>query len=334
MKKYLFYILLSFIMIFSFSNSVSAEVRQGKHMVGYCTYSATKIYSKYNSNIRISIYSDDSITIEQSNNLQTYNYIDISINLVKNLILSKYNNEECYDKFSISLSDGHGVINLGSIVNDNVAIYTLTDKKFNMDNIIESNITDLGDDNFSITCKYPAYLDANTYYNTIEYNSSTKECSMVTNTYDTDIGYVVTMNEKCSADIIDYFNENKKCMEGFEYGKKASYVGSDEYQEKYEKRGDDSAGFDVKTCEGLIGDNTLILLRKFRNLIMIIGPILALVLGTYDLVVAMANGEEEAKKKGMKKMKGRLIAAALLLLVPYILDLLLNIINTAGKSCV
>ena len=103
-----------------------------------------------------------------------------------------------------------------------------------------------------------------------------------------------------------------------------------------EAREADQEGTDVSGCEGLIGPNVLGFLKLIRNFIMIAGPILALVLGTYDLVVALAGGDDEAKKKGIKKMKGRLIAAVLLLLIPYILVLILNIINNSSidPSCI
>ena len=93
-------------------------------------------------------------------------------------------------------------------------------------------------------------------------------------------------------------------------------------------------GHIINDCKGLIGNNTLKMLNLFLNFLMIIGPIIALVLGTYDLIVALANGEEDAKKKGIKKMKNRLIAAALLLLVPYIIKLILNIAGRGGTDCI
>ena len=99
-------------------------------------------------------------------------------------------------------------------------------------------------------------------------------------------------------------------------------------REKYEQ------GRKIEDCKGLIGDNTLKLLNLVLNFLMIIGPIIALVLGTYDLIVALANGEEDAKKKGIKKMKNRLVAAALLLLLPYIVKLILNIAGRGGSDCI
>ena len=111
---------------------------------------------------------------------------------------------------------------------------------------------------------------------------------------------------------------------------------SEVIEEKREakQREKDLEGRRIDDCKGLIGDNTLKLLNLALNFLMIIGPIIALVLGTYDLIVALANGEEDAKKKGIKKMKNRLIAAALLLLLPYIVKLILNIAGRGGTDCI
>jgi hypothetical protein len=66
---------------------------------------------------------------------------------------------------------------------------------------------------------------------------------------------------------------------------------------------------------------------------MIVGPIIAVVLGTYELITAMAAGDDDAKKKGLKRFQNRLIAVALLLLVPYIVKLILNIAGKGGSDC-
>ena len=94
------------------------------------------------------------------------------------------------------------------------------------------------------------------------------------------------------------------------------------------------SGTPVYDCKGLIGDNVLAFLTLILKLIRIIGPILALVLGMWDLFMAMVNGEDDAKKKAMKKLKGRIIAAVLLLLLPYLLDMLLHLVNKTGTNCI
>ena len=103
------------------------------------------------------------------------------------------------------------------------------------------------------------------------------------------------------------------------------------YKLEQDKEGN---SIDEKNCEGLIGPNTLEFLRILRNIVMIAGPILAVILGTYDMIRAMASGEDDAKKKGLKRLKGRLIAAALLLLAPYIIFLLIQISPAVGKDCI
>ena len=66
---------------------------------------------------------------------------------------------------------------------------------------------------------------------------------------------------------------------------------------------------------------------------MIIGPIIALVYGMYDLFIAMAKGEEDDKKKAFKKLKGRLIASVLLLVLPYVIRILLTFIGKGDSAC-
>mgnify|MGYP007069868890 CR=1 FL=1 len=88
------------------------------------------------------------------------------------------------------------------------------------------------------------------------------------------------------------------------------------------------------TCEGLIGENVLNFLTVVFHLIQIVGPIIALVLGMYDLFMAMVNGEDDAKKKALKKLKGRIIAAVLLLILPYVLDILLHFVNRDASNCI
>ena len=97
--------------------------------------------------------------------------------------------------------------------------------------------------------------------------------------------------------------------------------------------GDTNSGTPVYDCEGLIGPNVLAFLELILSLIMIVGPIIALTLGTYDIFMAMAKGEEDDKKKAFKKLRGRLIATVLLLILPYIIKLLLTLINKGDSMC-
>ena len=96
---------------------------------------------------------------------------------------------------------------------------------------------------------------------------------------------------------------------------------------------ENSTGEAVYDCEGLIGPNVLTFLQLILSLIMIVGPIIAVVLGMYDLFMAMAKGEEDDKKKAFKKLKSRLIATVLLLILPYIIKMLLTIVGRGNSIC-
>ena len=94
-----------------------------------------------------------------------------------------------------------------------------------------------------------------------------------------------------------------------------------------------NGGTPVYDCEGLIGPNVLAFLQLILTLIMIVGPIIALVLGMYDLFMAMTKGEEDDKKKAIKKLKGRMIATVLLLILPYIIKILLALVGKSDSIC-
>src|SRR5574344_558118 len=95
-----------------------------------------------------------------------------------------------------------------------------------------------------------------------------------------------------------------------------------------------NTGTDVTTCEDLLGPNVLNLLKTIFKMIQIIGPIIALGLGMYDILMALANGEDDAKKKAFKKLGRRIAAAVLLLLLPYIVDFILSLIpGISGSNC-
>ena len=96
---------------------------------------------------------------------------------------------------------------------------------------------------------------------------------------------------------------------------------------------DNNSGTPVYNCEGLIGPNVLAFLQLILSLIMIVGPIIAVVLGMYDLFMAMAKGEEDDKKKAFKKLKSRIIATVLLLILPYIIKMLLTIVGRGNSIC-
>nr|MBP3258407.1 hypothetical protein [Bacilli bacterium] len=107
--------------------------------------------------------------------------------------------------------------------------------------------------------------------------------------------------------------DDTKDLGDFKWVSSNSNVSDDEYVNtvvnNVKEREKDYEGTDVSNdCKGLLGPNTLAFLKQAMNVIMIVGPIIAVVLGTYELITAMAAGDDDAKKKGLKKFQNRLIA--------------------------
>ena len=96
---------------------------------------------------------------------------------------------------------------------------------------------------------------------------------------------------------------------------------------------DTNAGTPDYDCGSLIGPNVLAFIQLILNLVMIIGPIIAMTLGMYDIFMAMAKGEDDDKKKAFKKLKYRIIATVLLLILPYIIKTLLTIVGKGDSMC-
>ena len=97
---------------------------------------------------------------------------------------------------------------------------------------------------------------------------------------------------------------------------------NDFYQELVEQNIINDLSIDCNILsEGLID-----ILRDFLNIIKIAGPLLALGLGTLDFVRTVASGDADKEMKNtFKRFSTRLIAAALLFLIPFILAFLMDL---------
>ena len=205
----------------------------------------------------------------------------------------------------------------------------------------EDCINSLKSDNVYTTNAYSEVMNLKNSNEYWQKSEKMAECEEVYKKYDFEYTYLMTtLEHAANEETIKSCEENKQAAgnTAFDSCIKEGKEKREEFEKQLDalrKRAADIEGEKVdNTCEGLIGKNTLELLKVVRNIIMTVGPILAAVLGTYDMLQAMASGEDDAKKKAMKKFKGRLIAAVLLLLAPYIIYLLLQISNKAGKDCI
>ncbi len=101
---------------------------------------------------------------------------------------------------------------------------------------------------------------------------------------------------------------------------------------------------DINNCSGInnaiFGDvsdstSTAWLIQKVLNYIKVLGPTIAVVLGSIDMVKAIITSDDENMKKAQSKFVKRLIAAAALFFVPTITSILLSIfgLTTNSASC-
>lgn len=97
---------------------------------------------------------------------------------------------------------------------------------------------------------------------------------------------------------------------------------------------DEEENNDTKEGCSMIHPDVIKILKNIFRLIQIAGPILAIVLGMADFVGAVLSGEADAMKKASKKFITRLIAAALLFLIPVLLEFLLQFIEYQDSMCI
>ncbi len=74
------------------------------------------------------------------------------------------------------------------------------------------------------------------------------------------------------------------------------------------------------------------LLQKILNYIKILGPTMAISMGTIDFVKVIIISDEENMKKTQTKFIKRIVAAMLLFFIPTIVELLLNIVGLSGYT--
>ena len=92
---------------------------------------------------------------------------------------------------------------------------------------------------------------------------------------------------------------------------------------------------DDGSCASLLGDpsnpkSVAWLVVTVLNYFRIIGPLLVIVLCGVDYVKAIINSDDDAMKKTSTRLIRRLILAALLFLIPTIVELLLKIFNVVS----
>ncbi len=96
----------------------------------------------------------------------------------------------------------------------------------------------------------------------------------------------------------------------------------------------------LSECESVLGDindesSVAWLLQKLLNYIKILGPTIALALGSIDFVKAIISSDDEQMKKTEVKFIKRVVAALVLFFIPLLVSVLLGMfgITTDNATC-
>ena len=332
------------------SSSTTNTQKPSGNIIGSCTYGRTSIGKgklNFGESITLNLYNNYGIEFVQSSDKKTKIGDYFLSDYRKN---SLFTSHECPGMLYIDGNTRYLTMVYDTATKDDYThIYGKTSSSFASDNI----------SNKQLTCPYNVEVKPGvTKEEVITLNNN--ECKM--KVYACKKGWEADcelheIERNCSNALTSYMKNNVTCPTSFKFdyteldveraayfeyyldGKKVNnlpetyIVNPGNNGESSNTSNPDNPGTEAENnCKGLIGPNTMEFIEKALNTIMIVGPMLAVVLGSYDLIVAMANGEEDAKKKGIKKFKYRLFAAVLLLLLPEIIKFILSFFEQSS-SC-
>ena len=97
---------------------------------------------------------------------------------------------------------------------------------------------------------------------------------------------------------------------------------------------------DNKECKGILGnpdneDSVAWFLVKILNYLRLLGPLMVLVLSSLDFAKAILTSDDESLKKAQSSLITRLILAALLFVLPTLIEVILDIFGfTSSDVCI
>lgn len=97
---------------------------------------------------------------------------------------------------------------------------------------------------------------------------------------------------------------------------------------------------DNKECKGILGnpdneDSVAWFIVKILNYLRLLGPLMVLVLSSLDFAKAILTSDDESLKKAQSSLITRLILAALLFILPTLIEVILDIFGfTSSDVCI
>ena len=95
----------------------------------------------------------------------------------------------------------------------------------------------------------------------------------------------------------------------------------------------DVDNFENKSCETILGNSFLSLIKEIENIFRIVAPLLVLGLSTFDYVSAVVSKDAEGLKKANNKIIRRLILIVILFFLPTLVDIILGFTIDGYSSC-
>lgn len=212
---------------------------------------------------------------------------------------------------SIKASDIDSTSDSGVLYTNNVGGgagqgYTIYIRGTQMDDIFKQNAAQLNNNQF--TCPVNLYVVETALMSDGQYELTTDKDFAKDYKYNTNASDGSNINEDGTQD-----NSGNSQGSGTDGGQIPDYDIDDNFE-----------------CTSI--PKTIQWLQKIFNIIKIAGPLLVMGLGIYDYIQAIYSSDDDALKKANKKFMKRVIAACVLFLLPYLLEMILGLVDKFGDN--
>ena len=93
----------------------------------------------------------------------------------------------------------------------------------------------------------------------------------------------------------------------------------------------------MEDCSGILGDPTVDtsvawLINKLLDILKIVGPLIAIVISSFDFAMVIVSGDDEAMARARKKLFSRMVLIGALFFIPTIVKVVLTIGGVTGNA--
>ena len=93
----------------------------------------------------------------------------------------------------------------------------------------------------------------------------------------------------------------------------------------------------LEDCSGLLGDPSIDttvawLINKILDILKIVGPMIAIVISSFDFAMVIISGDDEGMARAKKKLFSRLVLVAALFFIPVLTKVILSVLGITGNA--